>query len=135
MRSKDNVRLSFEIIDSNPQFERWVLPFIQNMKRIGVEASFRVVDTAQYQIEVYRNFQPEKHDGEIYRAFIFNANGSRPLGKVVVVNTDSAMVISGYRVAEDYLTEETFSYETFKYCALFSLFLPETPDNESIIEE
>ncbi len=42
-------RLSFEIMDSNPMFERWVLPFIGNMKKIGVEASFRVLDPAQYQ--------------------------------------------------------------------------------------
>ena len=42
-------RLTFEIIESNPIFERWVLPFIQNLKKIGVEANFRVVDPAQYQ--------------------------------------------------------------------------------------
>ena len=42
-------RLSFEIIDSNPLFERWVLPFIANLKKIGVEANFRVLDPAQYQ--------------------------------------------------------------------------------------
>jgi microcin C transport system substrate-binding protein len=42
-------RLSFEIIDSNPAFERWVLPFVQNLKKIGVESNFRIVDSAQYQ--------------------------------------------------------------------------------------
>lgn len=42
-------RLEFEIIDSNPMFERWVLPFIGNLKKIGVKASFRVLDPAQYQ--------------------------------------------------------------------------------------
>lgn len=42
-------RLSFEIIDSNPMFERWVLPFIGNLKKIGVHATFRVLDPAQYQ--------------------------------------------------------------------------------------
>ena len=30
-------------------FERWVLPFIANLKKIGVEANFRVLDPAQYQ--------------------------------------------------------------------------------------
>lgn len=49
IRSKDGVRLEFEILDSNPQFERWVLPFIKNLERIGVKANFRVVDSAQYQ--------------------------------------------------------------------------------------
>lgn len=42
-------RLSFEIVESSPMFERWVLPFIGNLKKIGVEATFRVLDTAQYQ--------------------------------------------------------------------------------------
>ena len=46
---KTGQRLSFEIIDSNPLFERWVLPMIANLKKIGVEASFRVLDPAQYQ--------------------------------------------------------------------------------------
>ena len=49
VRVKDGVRLEFEILDNNPQFERWVLPFIQNLERIGAKASFRVVDSAQYQ--------------------------------------------------------------------------------------
>ncbi len=42
-------KLQFEIIDANPMFERWVLPFIANLKKIGVTASFRVLDPAQYQ--------------------------------------------------------------------------------------
>jgi microcin C transport system substrate-binding protein len=49
IRAKDGVPLKFEIIDSNPMFERWVLPFIANLKRIGVAANFRVLDPAQYQ--------------------------------------------------------------------------------------
>lgn len=49
IRAKDGVTLKFEILDANPQFEKWVLPFIQNLKRIGVEANFRIIDPAQYQ--------------------------------------------------------------------------------------
>lgn len=49
IRAKDGVRLEFEIIDADPIFERWVLPFVQNLKRIGVKATFRVIDSAQYQ--------------------------------------------------------------------------------------
>jgi microcin C transport system substrate-binding protein len=40
---------TFEILLDNPQFERVVLPFVQNLKRIGVIARVRTVDTAQYQ--------------------------------------------------------------------------------------
>ncbi len=49
VHEKTGQRLSFEIVDSSPMFERWVLPFIGNLKKIGVEATFRVLDTAQYQ--------------------------------------------------------------------------------------
>lgn len=42
-------KLQFEIIDANPMFERWVLPFVANLKKIGVAATFRVLDPAQYQ--------------------------------------------------------------------------------------
>ena len=49
VRVKDGVRLEFEILDGSAIFERWTLPFIQNLERIGAKASFRVVDTAQYQ--------------------------------------------------------------------------------------
>jgi len=47
--AKDGAKLEFEILDANPMFERWVLPFIKNLERIGVKANFRVVDSAQYQ--------------------------------------------------------------------------------------
>ena len=41
--------VSFEILLADPQFERIVLPFVQNLQRIGVDATVRTVDTAQYQ--------------------------------------------------------------------------------------
>jgi microcin C transport system substrate-binding protein len=39
----------FEILLDNPQFERIVLPFVQNLKRMGISARVRTVDTAQYE--------------------------------------------------------------------------------------
>jgi microcin C transport system substrate-binding protein len=41
--------LSFEILLSNPLFERIALPFAQNLKRLGVDASVRTVDDTQFQ--------------------------------------------------------------------------------------
>ena len=41
------LRLEFEIIDNQAAFERWVLPMIRNLQRIGVKATFRVIDDAQ----------------------------------------------------------------------------------------
>ena len=93
------------------------------------------LDTGQYQIEVFRNFQPEKHNGTFYRAFIFNYDASRPLGKIEGTRTDTARVLTGYRLPLPLPTENELSYEEFRYCLLFGLFLPESSDSEPIIEE
>jgi microcin C transport system substrate-binding protein len=39
----------FEILIENPQFERILLPFAQNLARMGITARLRLVDPAQYQ--------------------------------------------------------------------------------------
>ena len=41
--------LAFEILLVQPAFERIVGPFVQNLKRLGIQATIRTVDTAQYQ--------------------------------------------------------------------------------------
>jgi microcin C transport system substrate-binding protein len=41
--------MAFEILLVDPQFERIILPFKQNLERLGVDATVRIVDTAQYQ--------------------------------------------------------------------------------------
>lgn len=55
VNSKTGVRLEFEFMESNPAFERWILPFTQNLKKIGVKCNFRVIDSAQYENRM-RNF-------------------------------------------------------------------------------
>ncbi|MFD1697064.1 extracellular solute-binding protein [Roseibium aestuarii] len=45
-------QLSFEFLSNSPSFERIVLPYIQNLERLGIAATFRVVDPAQYQSRV-----------------------------------------------------------------------------------
>lgn len=41
--------MSFEILLVQPLFERVTLPFAKNLERLGIKASVRTVDTAQYQ--------------------------------------------------------------------------------------
>jgi len=41
--------MRFEILLVNPAFERITGPFIRNLERLGIEATMRTVDTAQYQ--------------------------------------------------------------------------------------
>ena len=38
----------FEILLNSPTFERIVLPFVRNLKRLGIEANVRLVDQSQY---------------------------------------------------------------------------------------
>ncbi|MBM3523038.1 MAG: ABC transporter substrate-binding protein [Alphaproteobacteria bacterium] len=46
-------QFKFEIlINSGSQFERIILPFVENLKRLGVDASIRSVDVAQFQRRV-----------------------------------------------------------------------------------
>jgi microcin C transport system substrate-binding protein len=42
-------KLAFECLEANPAMERWLNPFVQNLKKIGVTANIRVIDPAQYQ--------------------------------------------------------------------------------------
>lgn len=41
--------LQFEILINSDMFQRWINPFIQNLKKLGIGAKLRLVDTAQYQ--------------------------------------------------------------------------------------
>jgi microcin C transport system substrate-binding protein len=41
--------MSFEILNDSPTWERIALPFVQNLERLGVQASIRTVDAAQYE--------------------------------------------------------------------------------------
>ncbi|MGH7116993.1 MAG: extracellular solute-binding protein, partial [Stellaceae bacterium] len=49
VNAKTGQPFTFEILLDNPQFERVVLPFVQNLKRMGISARVRTVDTAQYE--------------------------------------------------------------------------------------
>src|SRR5579863_654434 len=49
VNDKTGQPLTFEILNDDPQMERITLPFIQNLKRLGVIATIRTVDVSQYQ--------------------------------------------------------------------------------------
>jgi microcin C transport system substrate-binding protein len=49
VNDKTGEPFSFEFILVQPEFERIVLPFIQNLKRIGITANVRSIDPAQYE--------------------------------------------------------------------------------------
>jgi microcin C transport system substrate-binding protein len=49
INDKTGEPLQFEIVNDDPQLERVTLPFVQNLKRLGVTATVRTVDVAQYE--------------------------------------------------------------------------------------
>jgi microcin C transport system substrate-binding protein len=49
VNAKTGQPFEFEILLDNPQFERIVLPIVDNLRRLGITARVRTVDTAQYQ--------------------------------------------------------------------------------------
>lgn len=48
VNEKTGQKLEFEMLLSSPLFERIVLPFAQNLEKLGVKARARTVETAQY---------------------------------------------------------------------------------------
>jgi microcin C transport system substrate-binding protein len=42
-------QFKFELLLADPQFERIVLPYAENLKRLGMDVNVRTVDTSQYQ--------------------------------------------------------------------------------------
>ena len=49
LRNKDGQPLRIEILLSSPTFERHALRFIDDLKKLGIDASVRTIDSAQYQ--------------------------------------------------------------------------------------
>lgn len=49
VHEKSGRPFKFEILLNNPSFERIVGPFVRNLKRMGVDARMRIVDSSQYQ--------------------------------------------------------------------------------------
>ncbi len=78
--------LRFEILDDSPAFERWVHPWIRSLARLGVEAQFRLVDSAQFQnrlntfdFDVTVHVFPQSlSPGNEQRDFWGSANADRP---------------------------------------------------------
>lgn len=49
MRGVDGKVLRIEFLESRPTFDRIIAPFIENLKRLGIDAVYTRVDPAQYQ--------------------------------------------------------------------------------------
>lgn len=83
---------TFEILLVSPTFERIVLAFVQNLKRLGIEASVRTVDTTQYQNRMdefdydmaIASFGQSLSPGNEQRDFWGSASGKTPGGRNLI---------------------------------------------------
>jgi len=48
VNAKTGTKMEIEFLLSQPDFERVIAPFLQNLKRLGIDGRIRLVDTAQY---------------------------------------------------------------------------------------
>ncbi|WP_108484546.1 extracellular solute-binding protein [Oceaniglobus ichthyenteri] len=64
---RDGVALSVELLESNPSFDRIFIPYVDNLKRLGVDAKYNRIDDAQY---TARN-----RDGDFDMIYDFYRNG------------------------------------------------------------
>ena len=92
-------------------------------------------DSAQYTIEAYRNFQPEKEGNEVYKSFVFSRTGYRPLGKISGVAMPDTAFIMGYALDSAAVLPTNFNYEMYKASMLNALFAPPPAPIDSITAE
>jgi microcin C transport system substrate-binding protein len=87
--SRQNARgetLDIEILSDNPTFERILGPYVKNLKLLGINATIRPVDSAQYQsrLENYdfdmltRRFTTSLTPGDELRVFLSSDAANRP---------------------------------------------------------
>jgi microcin C transport system substrate-binding protein len=83
---KNGKPLTMEFLLVSPAFERVVAPFIRNLKRLGVKATIRTVDPAQYQNRVrdfdydviVSTFQQSRSPGNEQRNYWSSSAVKRP---------------------------------------------------------
>lgn len=89
VNAKTNQPLEFEILLVQPDFERVLNGFIRNLKRIGVQARLRIVDSSQYvarldgfdfdmnMVGIFQSESPGNEQLEFWGSKVANVKGSR----------------------------------------------------------
>jgi microcin C transport system substrate-binding protein len=83
---RDDAPVAIEILLDDPQFERIALSYAANLRRLGIAARVRTVDTAQYQNRIERfdfdmtaaTFGQSEAPGSEQRAYWTSAEADRP---------------------------------------------------------
>tara|TARA_B100001123_G_scaffold382225_1_gene453224 strand:+ start:555 stop:2366 length:1812 start_codon:yes stop_codon:yes gene_type:complete len=89
INEKTGVALKFTILLVSPEFERIALPYARNLKKIGIEAKVRTVDSAQYErrlenfsfdmtvISLGQSLSPGNEQRDFWNSNSAEINGSR----------------------------------------------------------
>jgi microcin C transport system substrate-binding protein len=85
LRNDKGETLNAEFLLSSPEFERIVLPYVQDLQKLGIKASLRTVDSAQYKRRedahdydiIVDNFAQSESPGNEQRDFWGSAAASR----------------------------------------------------------
>ena len=96
LTSKDGKPFEFEMLLVHPDFERVVLPYAQNLERLGIKMSVRTVDTPQYKKRlddfdfdmVLQSFGQSLSPGNEQRDFWSTRSANTPGGRNIIGITD-----------------------------------------------
>lgn len=84
--------LTFEILNAQPAFERIMLPYVEALKRLGIDANIRSVDPAQYEQRMkdfdfdmtVETFPQSESPGNEQREFWSTAAATRPGSRNII---------------------------------------------------
>lgn len=82
-------RLTIEFLDDSPAFERITLPFIENLQRLGIDATLRTIDQAQMKLRLDQydfdttpgRFTMSSTPGVELRAYFHSSTANEPGGR------------------------------------------------------
>ncbi len=102
---------TFEIVDQGGYLEKWVQPYLRSLERLGIKASYRVIDSAQYQnrmndfdfdvtiCQFAQSLSPGNEQAEFWTSASADAKGSRNI--IGIKNPAVDQLVAGLIAAPD----------------------------------
>ncbi len=105
----DGEQFALEIIDSSPDSERYILPWVENLERLGIAAEFRLLDPTQW-IEKIRSRDFDMTD-YVYRASYTPGTQMRYYWSSELAATPGSIAFHGYEsdVLDDLIARLTMA--------------------------
>ncbi|MCX7300774.1 MAG: extracellular solute-binding protein [Rhodobacterales bacterium] len=134
VRNADGTTLDVEFLSYSPTFDRIVMPYVDNLTRIGINATYNRIDPAQYQqrkldldydmiIDGYSNRLDEglgltqrygsEGVGDVFNPASFSSPAVDKLIQVVAAATDYEEMAAGVRAIDRIMRREMFIVPTW----------------------